>query len=132
MVGQPRVGPYGADAGLVDGHRLAGGTGVGRVTGLVAPAQREFLEAVVVGDGPGPGVEHVLVPVPDLGTGGTLTLLDDLLQGGERRAEVGDRSEVPRRVDERAAGDLTGRVPDEDLVLAQFGAQVPQALSIAS
>ena len=93
MVGQPRVVPHGLDAVEVHRDRLAGRTGLRRVTALVAPADLELLEPVVVRDLLPIGVEDVLVAVPDFATRRALALLDDLLQRGQRRTQIVDRDQ---------------------------------------
>ena len=88
VVGGARVSLHRLDSVPVDGDHVAGGPRCRGVTSAVSPTELELLEAEVVPDLVALGMEHVAVPIPDLGAPRAFALDDDLVQRGERGGEV--------------------------------------------
>jgi hypothetical protein len=106
------------NAAEINRDSLAGGPGLHGVTAPVSTAQLEFLQPVVVRD---------LVAV-----GVAFALLDDLLQGRQRRGEILDRGQSPATVVERARGDLASRVTAEDFPspMSTHRSRIPVAIAL--
>ena len=74
------------------------------------------------------GVEHVAVAVPDLLVLQALALLDDLLERGERRGQVGDGDDPAAAAVVERVGHLPRRVAAEERLLAELAGEPLQRL----
>src|SRR5205823_12023473 len=108
-----RVRPHVVHGLPVDVEWLAGRARLGRVSGRVAPADVDLVEAEVVRDLFALGMEHVAVAVPPLLMLQALALLDDLAERGERGCEVMNGDDAPAAAVVQLVRDLPGWIAAE-------------------